>query len=78
MISMIGVMELAVLLIPIYLINWIVAFGDIMRNQFQGDEKLYWLLAVIFVPLVGLICYFCFGRKQKVSMIKDNKSLENS
>jgi hypothetical protein len=76
MISMIGVIELAVLLI-IYLIIWTVAFVDIMRNQFRDDEKLYWLLAVIIVPLVGLICYLYFGRKQKILMNKDSKRMEN-
>ena len=73
---MIGIRELAVLS-TIYLIIWIVAFVDIMRNQFRGDEKLYWLLAVILVPLVGLICYLCFGRKQKVSTINNRQGIEN-
>jgi hypothetical protein len=73
----IGIEELAILLIPVYLIIWIVAFVDIMGNQFRGDEKLYWLLAVILVPLVGLICYLYFGRKQKVSTINNRQGIEN-
>ena len=35
---MIGIWELAILLIPVYLIIWIIAFVDIMGNQFRGDK----------------------------------------
>jgi hypothetical protein len=34
-------------------------------------EKLYWLIALIFVPLVGLICYVSFGRRRKVPVITE-------
>lgn len=74
---MIGIYELAILLILIYLIIWIIAFIDVMKNQFQGVEKLIWFLALLFVPLAGLICYWFFGRKQKIAMIKNPKSRAN-
>jgi hypothetical protein len=67
----IGLMELIflfVLLLPI----WLIAFVDILRNDFKGNDKLIWLLAVTLVPFFGLICYFFIGRKQKIGGKNDD------
>lgn len=61
-----GIYEIAVLLILFTFILWIIAFIDVLRNEFTGSNKLIWLLAVVFVPLIGAICYFFIGRKQKL------------
>ena len=45
---------------------WIWALIDILRNEFTGTNKLIWLLLVIFLPLLGVICYFFIGMKQKL------------
>jgi hypothetical protein len=68
--SMIGIWEMAVLLILIYLIFWVIAFVDIMKSEFRGNDKIIWLLAMIFAPILGLVCYFIIGRKQKVDITK--------
>ena len=44
---------------------WLIAFVDILRNEFKGNDKLVWLLVVTLVPFIGPICYFFIGRKQK-------------
>jgi len=66
---MIGVMELAVLfMLAVGLatfIVWLVALVDILRSEFTGNNKIIWLLVVIFVPLIGAILYFLIGRRQK-------------
>jgi len=53
---MIGVMELAVLfMLAVGLatfIVWLVALVDILRSEFTGNNKIIWLLVVIFVPLI--------------------------
>ena len=45
---------------------WIWALIDILKNEFTGINKLIWLLLVIFLPLVGCICYYFIGMKQKL------------
>lgn len=63
---MIGLTELIVLLFVLFVPIWLIALVDILRNDFKGNDKLIWLLAIIFVPLLGPILYFILGRKQKI------------
>jgi Phospholipase_D-nuclease N-terminal len=63
----IGIPELITLLFLLLVgIPWIIAFIDILKSDFEGSNKLIWLLAVIFVPVIGPIAYFFIGRKQKI------------
>ncbi|MDD2335493.1 MAG: PLD nuclease N-terminal domain-containing protein [Geobacteraceae bacterium] len=62
-----GVPELLVIFFLLGAILCIVALLDILRSEFTGYNKLVWLLAVIFFPLIGSLAYFVFGRKQKAS-----------
>lgn len=62
----ISVHELFVLLVLAVLILWVIAFIDVLRSDFTGNNKLIWFLAVTFIPLIGLIAYLFIGRKQKV------------
>lgn len=51
------------------LIIWlfsIVALIDLLRSRFSSNDKLLWVLVVLFVPVVGAILYFVIGRKQKI------------
>ena len=48
------------------LVAWIWALVDILKNEFLGTNKLVWLLLVIFLPLVGVICYYFIGTNQKL------------
>ncbi len=47
-------------------VAWIWALVDILKNDFDGPNKLVWLLLVIFLPLIGSICYYFIGTKQKL------------
>ena len=64
--------ELLVLLFLASIILWIVAFFDVLRSEFSGNNKLIWFLAVTFVPFLGAIGYFFMGRKQKVKRGKSD------
>ena len=48
-------------------ILWITALMDILKNNFQKDNKLIWTLVVVFLPIVGAVLYFIIGRKQKIA-----------
>jgi len=45
---------------------WIAALVDIVRSEFRGNDKLVWVLVVIFFPLLGSILYFLIGRSSKI------------
>ena len=47
-------------------ILWIVALVDILKSEFQGYNKLIWVVVVIFLPIVGSILYFIIGKSQKI------------
>jgi hypothetical protein len=66
----IGIYELLVLL-PLlsFFALWLIALVDVLRNEFTGNNKIVWLLTVIFVPLIGAIAYFFIGRKQRVARV---------
>jgi len=62
-----GIQELFVVCFILSSILCVLAVFDILRSEFTGYNKLVWLLAVVFFPLIGTLAYFIFGRKQKVS-----------
>lgn len=47
----------------------VVALIDILKSKFHGNDKLVWVLVLLFLNVVGVILYVAIGRKQKV---KDN------
>ena len=61
-----GIIEVAMVLFLLGFIPFIIAFIDILKNDFEGSNKLIWLLAVIFVPVIGSIAYFVIGKKQRI------------
>jgi len=60
------IIELIMILFLIGFIPFIIAFIDILKNEFEGYNKLIWLLAVLFAPLIGSIAYFMIGKKQRI------------
>jgi hypothetical protein len=50
-----------------WFLSWLIALVDILRNKFTNqNEKLIWLLVILFVPVLGPILYFVIGRKNKI------------
>ena len=45
----------------------IIALIDILRNDFKENNKLIWILVILFTSLVGVLLYFIYGTKQKIS-----------
>jgi hypothetical protein len=44
----------------------IIALIDISKSKFNGNDKIAWVLLVLFTGLLGAIFYFALGRKQKI------------
>lgn len=62
-----GGMEVIFLLVVValLLLSPLIALVDILRSQFQDpNNKLIWVLIVLFLNVVGAILYYAIGRKQ--------------
>ncbi len=66
-IGMIGAWQLILISILIGILPTIIALIDILRNEFSGNNKIIWVLVVLFGNLLGAILYFLIGINQKLS-----------
>jgi hypothetical protein len=66
--SFLGAGELYVLMFvaTIFFVVPIVALVDILKSEFEGNNKLIWVLVVLLSWIIGAVIYFIIGRKQKV------------
>ena len=55
-----------VLFVLFTLVITIVALVDILANEFKDNDKLIWVLVVIFLGFIGAILYFAMGQQQKL------------
>jgi hypothetical protein len=44
----------------------IIALIEIVQNEFEGPNKIIWVLVVLLVPLLGSVLYFTIGRDQRL------------
>ena len=65
--GIIGPYQWIIILIAVFL--WIIptfiALIDILKSKFNGNDKIVWVIVVLFLNLFGAILYFIIGRKQK-------------
>lgn len=38
---------------------------DVLKGEFAGNNKIIWVLVIIFLPFIGSITYVTVGRGQK-------------
>ncbi|HEY5974114.1 MAG TPA: PLD nuclease N-terminal domain-containing protein [Geobacteraceae bacterium] len=63
-IGLVGVALSIVLGVAVFAL-WLWTLVDILKSEFIGNNKLVWLVAVILVPVIGVILYLVMGRGQK-------------
>jgi len=60
--------HLIVLLLALLIIILpVIALIDILRNEFNGNDKIIYVLIVLLLPFLGSIFYFIFGTSKKIS-----------
>ena len=59
----ISLFELVILVVVVG--GWLFAFIDLGMSGIKGGRRTYWILVLIFFPLIGAIAWFAFGRRQK-------------
>ena len=65
--GMIGPWQIIILtFVFLGIIPTIIALIDILKSKFNGNDKIVWVLVVLFFNLIGAILYFTIGRKQRV------------
>ena len=70
--GMVGPWQIIILiLLLLSIIPTLIALIDILKSKFEGNDKIIWVLVVLFFNLIGVILYFVIGSKQK---IKNNVS----
>lgn len=62
--GMIGTWQMIIIIFGLLLP--IIALIDILRSEFKGNEKVIWVLFVLFLSLIGTLIYFIIGTKQKI------------
>lgn len=59
------------ILLLFYAIPLMIVLGaliDVLRNEFDPHQnKIIWVLVIIFVPVIGSILYWIIGRNQRVN-----------
>ncbi|MBN2480414.1 MAG: PLDc_N domain-containing protein [Bacteroidales bacterium] len=53
-------------LIALAILLPLLALIDILTSEFKQNDKLIWVLVVIFLNAIGSILYFLIGRKNKI------------
>lgn len=54
-----------IFIIPALLLP-LLALIDILRNDFKGsNDKVIWVIVVLFLPFLGSLLYFLIGRNQR-------------
>lgn len=68
MFSIIGIGEMVVILfilLPVILL--VISLTDILKHDFEGNNKIVWVFVVAVLPVIGSILYFAIGRGQKIA-----------
>ena len=70
--GMIGAWQLILILVVLFLgiLPTIIALVDILKSEFKGNNKIVWILVVLFANFFGAVLYFLIGREQKISIEK--------
>jgi hypothetical protein len=55
---------LSILFVPVLL--WLLALIDCLKSTFNGNDKLIWVVVILFFPVLGPLLYFIIGRRQRV------------
>ena len=45
----------------------LLALISALMNDFPGNEKIIWVLIILFLPFLGSVLYFLIGRNQRTS-----------
>ncbi len=66
--GIIGIWQTIIILLAFSgIILTIMALIDILKSKFNGNDKIVWVMVVLFFNLIGAILYFAIGRNQRLN-----------
>ena len=48
----------------------LIALINVFMNRFPGNDKITWVIVIIFLPFFGSLLYFLIGRRRKLNQGK--------
>jgi hypothetical protein len=54
------IISLCALILPI------ICLISILKNDFKNNDKLIWVIVVVFIPVLGSLLYLLIGRKKRL------------
>lgn len=68
LLGFIGPQEIVIVLLVslVMFVIPIIALVDILRNDFEGNNKIIWVIVILLTWLLGAILYYFIGRQQKI------------
>ena len=45
----------------------LLALLNVLMSDFRGNEKIMWVLIIIFLPFLGSLIYFLIGRDKRIN-----------
>ena len=54
------------IIIFVTLFFWLFCVIDVLRASFIGNDKLIWVLVLLFVPVLGPFLYLFIGRNKRI------------
>ena len=45
----------------------LLALISVLMNDFRGNDKVMWVLIIIFLPFLGSLVYFLIGRDKRIN-----------
>jgi hypothetical protein len=62
-----GLNEVIILMLLILIVSIVLTLKNLLQSQFiNGAIKLYYLLAILFLPFIGILIYYTSAYKYKV------------
>ena len=60
------------ILLTLFIIFFIIllpllALISVLMNDFRGNDKVMWVLIIIFLPFLGSLLYFLIGRNKRIN-----------
>ncbi|GAB3513880.1 hypothetical protein GCM10027341_56430 [Spirosoma knui] len=59
---------LILLVLGVLVLLPVIALVDVIRSDFKGsNDKLIWVIIILFLNIIGALLYFFMGRNQRVA-----------
>jgi hypothetical protein len=66
LLGFIGSQEIIVILLLFAVLLPLWALISVLSNSFNGNDKLIWVLVILFLPYLGALLYFLIGRNKRI------------